>query len=123
MQFLNVNELARVVIFWEVIEETMVMFMEFESLSLREADEFLRDVPLEANECCDKHKIVISLLLMPEDTQGFDTMKHFGMVIIIVEVALNESVHGSWDVEGLQIILVFRDRKDSLSKNPPMVDK
>ena len=89
--------------------------MEFESHSLREADEFLRDVPLEADECCDKCKAVVSLLLMPGNAQGFNTAKHFSTVIIIAEVALDKGACRSWDAENLQIILVFRDRKDTLS--------
>ena len=89
--------------------------MEFESLSLREADEFLRDVPLEADERCDKSKAIVSFLLMPGNAQGFDTAKHFSTVIIIAEVTLDKGTCGSWDVENLQIILVFRDGKDTLS--------
>ena len=89
--------------------------MEFESLSLREADEFLRGVPLEADECCDKCKAVVSLLLMPGNTQGFNTAKHFSTVIIIAEVTLDKGACRSWDAENLQIVLVFRDGKDTLS--------
>ena len=115
MKFLNINELARVVVFREVIDEATDAFVEFESLTLWEANELLRDVPLETNECCDKCKIIVSLLLVPGDTQGFDTMKHFGTVIIIAEVTLNKGTCGSWYAEDLQIVLIFRDGKDALT--------
>ena len=52
---------------------------------------------------------------MPGDTQGFNTTKHFCAVVIIAEAALNEGTHGSWYAEDLQIVLVFRDRKDTFS--------
>ena len=115
MKFLNIDELARVVIFREVVEEATDAFVEFESLTLREADKLLRDVPLETNECRDKCKMIVSLLLMPGDAQGFDTTKHFSPVIIIAEVTLKKGTCGSWYAEDLQIVLIFRDGKDTLT--------
>ena len=115
MKFLNVDELARVVVFREIVEEATDVFVEFESLALWEADKLLRDVPLEADECCDECEMVVPLLLVPGDTQGFNTTKHFCTVVIIAEAALNEGTHGSWYAEDLQIVLVFRDRKDTFS--------
>ena len=59
MKFLNVDELARVVVFREIVEEATDTFVEFESLALREADKLLRDVPLEADECRDECEMVV----------------------------------------------------------------
>jgi len=90
VKFLNIDELARVVIFREVVEETTDTFVKFESLSLREADKFIRDVPLETDEHCNECKVVVSLLLMPGDAQGFDTTEDFGTIVIIAEVAFDK---------------------------------
>ena len=55
---------------FEIIKETVDMFMKFEPLIIGKADEFPGNVPLKSNKGGDEEKMIITLLIMPRDTQG-----------------------------------------------------
>jgi len=54
----------------EVIKKVLDAFVKLQMLVFRETNEFLWDVPMKTNKCCDEKEVVITLFFMPRNTQG-----------------------------------------------------
>lgn len=70
VNFFNIEKVARTAI--EIVKETVDVLKKFEPFLLRKAHKLCGNIPTETNEVGDEKKMVVSLCIMPRDTQRKD---------------------------------------------------
>ena len=64
--FLDIEEMTRTT--FEIIKEASDMLMELQSFLLRQANKFLGNIPLEADEGGNEEKMAVTLFVVPRNT-------------------------------------------------------
>src|SRR6266446_5651068 len=83
MYLLDVKEVARMVRVAEVVKETTDTFAEFEALLIRETNKLLGNIPQKTNESRNECEVVVTLPVMPRDSQMFYAAQHLCPIIVI----------------------------------------